>query len=97
MLQASSFLRDLHELAGSRLDLNADDLLLFLYRVRDECGVRRTSTNGSKKTSFGFLPGVLYQLESRPEATLQSEEWRSRIEALLRDLAEGNIALLKKE
>jgi hypothetical protein len=93
MLQASFLLKELHEYAGSQRDLMADDLLLFLYRLRDRYRVLRPSGDRSKGTSLGFLPDILYQFESRPDATLQSEEWRSRIESILHDLAEGKLTI----
>ena len=96
MLQASSLLKELHEYAGSQRNLMADDLLLFLYRLRDRYRVLRPPGDRSKGNSFGFLPDILYQLESRPDATLQSEEWRSRIESILRDLTEGKVTILIK-
>ena len=96
MLQASSLLRELHEHAGSPQDTRADDLLLFFYRLRDGYSVVRPSSGSSKGSSFGFLPDILYQLESRPDEALQSEELKSRIESLLRDLSEGRLTLSRK-
>jgi hypothetical protein len=96
MLQASSLLKAVREHAGGPQDMKADDLLLFLYRLRDGYRVVHSSSDRSKGNSFGFLPDILYQLESRPDATLESEEWNSRIELLLRDLAEGRLMLLRK-
>ena len=96
MLRASSLLRELHEHAGSQQGLTADELLLFLYRLRDGYRVVRSSSDRSQGTSFGFLSDILYQLESRPDAALESEECKSRIESLLRDLAEGKLTLSKK-
>jgi hypothetical protein len=93
MLQASSLLKELHDYAGGQRDLKADNLLLFLHRLRDRYRVLHPSSDRSKLTSIGFLPDILYQLESHPDATLQSEELRSRIETLLRDLAEGKLTI----
>lgn len=96
MVQASSLLGRLHEHAGSRDEARADDILLLLYRVRDRYRILDPSGDRSKGPSFGYLPDLLYQLESRPDATLQSDEWRPRIESILRDLAEGKLSLSTK-
>jgi hypothetical protein len=96
MLQASSFLRELHEHVEGQQSLSADELLLFLYRLRDRYRVVRSSSDRSKGSSFGFLPDILYQLESRPDETLHSEESRSHIESLLSDVAEGRLKLSRK-
>ena len=95
-LQAAALLRELLEHAGSQNDLKPDDLLLFLYRLRDGYSIVRSMRGHSTGTSFENLPDILYQLESRPDAALQSEEWRSRIESLLRELAEGRLTLEQK-
>lgn len=95
-LQAAALLRELLGHAGSQNNLKPDDLLLFLYRLRDGYNVVRSTRGRPTGTSFGSLPDILYQLESRPDAALQSEEWRSRIESLLRELAEGKLTLEQK-
>ena len=96
MLQASSFLKALQGHSPDRQGLKADDLLLFFYRLRDVYQVVHSTHRHSKETSFGFLPDLLYGLESRPDETLRSEESRSRIESLLRAIAEGRLTLSKK-
>jgi len=97
MLQASFLLRELREHAGNPQDMKADELLLFFYRLRDGYRVVHSSSDRSQGSSFGFLADILYQLESRPDESLRSEEFESRIESLLRDLAEGRLTLSRKE
>ena len=84
-----------HHAAG-KTSLPADDLLLFLYRLRDEYRIVRSTSPRFKGSSFTFLHELLYQLESRPDETLQSDEWRALIDALLHDLATGKLVLDRK-
>jgi hypothetical protein len=74
----------------------ADDLLLFCYRLRDECRVARSTSKRFQGSSFAFLNELLYDLESRPDDTLRSEERRAFIAELLSDLASGRILVSKK-
>lgn len=94
-LQAFSLLNQLREQTGRRPALSADDLLLFCYRLRDGYRIVQSTSDRFRGTTFGFLNELLYQLESRQDETLQSPEWRTLIESLLRDLASGKFTLAR--
>jgi hypothetical protein len=74
----------------------ADDLLLFFYRLRDEHRIIQSSSSRFKGPSFSFLHELLYQLESRPDETLLSPEWRALVELLLSDISSGRIVVANK-
>jgi outer membrane cobalamin receptor len=74
----------------------ADDLLVFFYRLCDEYRIVQSTSNRFKGPSFSFLHEFLYQLESRPDDTLQSEEWRSFVEVLLSEMASGKSVVARK-
>jgi hypothetical protein len=94
--EAQSLLEKLHPTTGSQTAPSADDLLLFFYRLRDGYRIVHSTSERFRGSSFDFLHELLYQLESRPEETLQSGEWRSLIEALLHDLASVKLTLTRK-
>jgi hypothetical protein len=94
-LQALSLLNKLREQTGRQPALSADDLLLFCYRLRDGYRIVRSTSDRFRGTTFGFLNELLYQLESRPDETLQSPEWRTLIESLLHELASGKFTLVR--
>jgi hypothetical protein len=94
--QANVFLTTLRQTHGCHSPATADDLLLFLYRLRDEYCIIRSKSDRFKGPSFSFLHELLYQLESRPDETLLSAEWRSFIEVLLSDIAAGRIVVANK-
>jgi hypothetical protein len=88
---AKMFLAGLHQMSGLQRTPTADDLLLFFYRLRDEYRIVRSTSNRFKGPSFAFLHELLYQLESRPDEALRSEEWRTYVEMLLSDIASDRI------
>jgi hypothetical protein len=94
--EAQVLLEKLHRVTGEQPDASADDLLLFFYRLRDGYRIVHSTSKRFKGASFDFLHELLYQLESHPEATLESAEWKSLIEALLHDLASGKFTLADK-
>jgi hypothetical protein len=94
--QAKVFLTSLqqpHERSSAAI---ADDLLLFFYRLRDEFRIVRSASDRFKGPSFSFLHELLYQLESRPDETLLSAEWRTFVEALLSDIGSSRIVVAHK-
>jgi hypothetical protein len=93
--QAAGFLNRLRDQQDGGTSVAPDDLLLFLYRLRDGYRIVRSGSGRFKGPTFGFLHEVLYQLESRPDETLHSPEWREMIESLMHDLESGRIILEK--
>ena len=71
----------------------ADDLLLFCYRLRDGYRIARSSVREFRGPTFASLNSLLYELESKPQETMNSPEWRSVIESLLRALATGTVVI----
>ena len=94
--QAGVLLKELRESGSHPMPLTADNLLLFAYRLRDGYRIVRSTSSRFKGSSFAFLHELLYQLESRPDETMRSVEWREMMEMLLTDLALGRIIVTKK-
>jgi hypothetical protein len=94
--QAKAFLNTLHQTNERHSAVIADDLLLFFYRLRDEYRIIRSTSDRFKGPSFSFLHELLYQLESKPDETMLSTEWRAFIEVLLSDIASGRIVAANK-
>ncbi len=94
--QADAFLKQLRDQRSGWTSLSADDLLLFLYRLHDGYRIVRSGSRRFRGPSFAFLQGLLYQLESRPDKTFDSAEWRKFIEVFLQELVSKKIILEKK-
>jgi hypothetical protein len=71
----------------------ADDILVFLYRLRDGYRVVRSSRPQFPARRFTFLDGLIYTLESDPAAAFASDEYRSVMTALCTDLANGSLLI----
>jgi hypothetical protein len=94
--EAASLLRRLQEESGPQHTSLADDLLLALYRLRDEFQIVESSSKEFRGPTFSFLNGLLYGLESDPEATMHSAEMRSLMERVLKALVSGAIRIRRK-
>jgi hypothetical protein len=94
--QARVFLTTLQQSYDRQSGTTADDLLLFFYRLRDGYRIVRSTSDRFKGPSFAFLHELLYQLESRPDETMLSAEWRTFIEVLLSDISLGRIVAAHK-
>lgn len=71
----------------------ADDVLVFCYRLRDEYRIVRSSSRQFHGPTFSFLNALLYELESKPDETMKSSEWRSVLENVLSALASGTLVV----
>lgn len=78
--------------AGERRSC-ADDLLLFLYRLRDRAAIVENRSALFRGRSFRFLHPLIYDLESRPDVTMTDEHQSRIIQTLLSDLAAGRIVV----
>jgi ABC-type sugar transport system substrate-binding protein len=74
----------------------ADDLLVFLYDLHDNYRITQSSGSRFSAKSFGFLNDLIYNLESRPDETMQSDHWREFIRAVLDDIVAKRIVIAKK-
>ena len=91
--QARNLLAVIRQSDGGGSAATADDLLLFLYRLRDQYRIVRSTSDRFRGASFSFLHDLLYQLESRPDETMRSSEWRTFIQGLLSDIVSGRITI----
>lgn len=74
----------------------ADELLLFLYRLKDEYAIVESASRSITGKSFVVLQGVIYDLESAPDATLRNEATVGFLRTLLEELVRGNIVIQRK-
>jgi hypothetical protein len=75
----------------------ADDLLVFCYRLHDRYVILRSSNPRFKGPTFAILGDVIYQLESKPDETLTSPEWREFLRSLVEDIVTGRIVVSKRK
>jgi hypothetical protein len=91
--QAGKLLTAIRQSDGGGAAATADDLLLFLYRLHDQYRIVRSTSDRFRGSSFSFLHDLQYQLESRPDETMRSSEWRTFVDCLLSDIVSGRITI----
>lgn len=94
--QAKDFLRILQESSPAHAAALADDVLVFLYRLRDNYRIIQSKNRRFSAKTFSPLFDVIYNLEAKPDETMENEEWRKIIVEFLTDLATGRILVGKK-
>lgn len=92
VLQAKTLLRSLNETRRSEENL-ADELLLFLYRLRDTHRIIRSSHPLVQGKSFVVLNEVIYRLESDPDTALSDGEISGTLRSVLEGIVKGTILL----
>ena len=74
----------------------ADDLLVLFYDLHDHYRIAQSSSPRFSAKSFAILGELIYNLESRPDETMQSEHWKSFCEMILEDIDTGRITIARK-
>lgn len=75
----------------------ADDLLLFFYRLRDRAVIIENHSTLIQGKSFRPLQALIYDLESRPDETMEDESQSRVIQTILSDLVAGRIVVSMQE
>jgi hypothetical protein len=86
----------IHRSSTAELPTLADDLLLFLYRLKDEYRIVKSTGRSVTGRSFSVLDNLIYDLESSPDTTLTTTSSVEFVKLLLEDLVRGNILIQKK-
>ncbi len=93
---ASELLRRLNQALPAEATALADDLLLLLYRLKDEYTVVRSTSRSITGKSFVVLQNPIYNLESAPDATMSNPATVEFLRTLLEDLVRGNIVIRRQ-
>jgi hypothetical protein len=93
---ARKLLSRLRHAFPAELPALADELLVFLYRLKDEYVIVHSSSRMVTGSSFAVLSNLIYSLESAPEAALRETSTVEFLRALLEDLTRGAVVIQKK-
>lgn len=93
---ARALLRRMQQTPFAERSTLADELLLFLYRLKDEYAIVESTSRSISGKSFAVLQTVIYDLESAPDATMHSEETVGFLRTLLEEIVRGSIVIQKK-
>jgi len=73
-----------------------EDVLVFFYRLKDQCQVAQSKSIFVTSHSWGMMDDLIQQMEERGSSLLGDHEVFERLTGLLQDLSEGKIVLKKK-
>lgn len=93
---ARELLRRFNQALPAEVPTLADELLLYLYRLKDEFVIVRSTSRLFTGKSFAVLQNLIYNLESAPDETLHNPATVDFVRAVLEDLIRGNILIQKK-
>ena len=94
--RAAELLKSLDVAAGGEVGRWGEDLLVFLYELRDNHSVVKSSSKVFSGKSFAALGELMYELEARPDETASSDDRKIFIRKLLEDIAAGRIVTSRK-
>lgn len=73
-----------------------DDVLVFLYRLKDQFQVVRSSSMFVTPRSWGAMDDLIQQMEERGPSLLNDQDAVERLKGVLEDLSTGKIVLKRK-
>lgn len=73
-----------------------DNFLVFFRGLRDEFEIAKSKSPRFSGKNFHFLSDLITDLESDPEGTLRSNDYRTFITNLLEDISFGKLEIVRK-
>ena len=91
--RARALFQRLHSASDAERTALADDVLLYLYDLRDHYQIAKSTSPRFSGRSFSVLADVIYGLESRPDEVMAGGDWFDLITDLLKDISLGRIVI----
>jgi len=73
-----------------------DNFLVYFRGLRDQFEIVKSRSPRFSGKNFNFLADLITDLESDPEGTLRSADYRSFIANLLEDISSGKLEITRK-
>ncbi len=73
-----------------------DNFLVYFRGLRDQFEIVKSKSPRFSGKNFHFLADLITDLESDPEGTLRSEDYRAFITNLLEDISSGKLEIARK-
>jgi hypothetical protein len=74
----------------------ADDLLLFLIRLRDDFEIRQSKSPRFSGSALHLLRWFIEELEADPDRVLRNNQQRELLRTILEDIVSGRVLLRRK-
>jgi hypothetical protein len=94
---AKGFLNLMKQSSDEDIVKQFDNFLSFFRGLRDQYDITKTKSPRFSGRNFHFLADLITDLESDPEGTLRSQDYRMFITNLLEDLSSGKIEVARKK
>jgi len=93
---AKGFLNLMKQSSDEDIVGQIDNFLVYFRGLRDQFEIVASKSPRFKGKNFHFLADLISDLESDPDGTLRSADYRSFITNLLDDLSTGKIEIVRK-
>lgn len=93
---AKGFLNLMKQSSDEDIVGQIDNFLVYFRGLRDQFEITRSKSARFTGKNFHFLADLISDLESDPEGTLRSEDYRRFITNLLDDLSSGRLEIVRK-
>jgi hypothetical protein len=93
---AKGFLNLMKQSSEEDIVRQIDNFLVFFRGLRDQFEIVRSKSPRFSGKNFHFLADLITDLESDPEGTLRSTDYRTTITNLLEDISFGKIEIARK-
>ncbi len=93
---AKGFLNMMKQSSDEDIVGQVDSFLIYFRGLRDQFEITNSKSPRFTGKNFSFLQDLISDLESDPEGTLRSQDYRTFITNLLDDLSTGKLEVARK-
>ncbi len=93
---AKGFLNMMKQSSDEDIVKQVDNFLIYFRGLRDQFEIKMSKSTRFNGRNFAFLQDLISDLESDPEGTLRSQDYRTFITNLLDDLSTGKLEIARK-
>jgi hypothetical protein len=93
---SKGFLNLLKQSSEEDIVAQIDNFLIYFRGLRDQFDIVKSKSPQFSGKNFSFLADLITDLESDPEGTLRSEDYRSFITNLLEEISSGKLEVVRK-
>ncbi len=93
---AKGFLNLMKQSSDEDIVSQIDNFLVYFRGLRDQFEIVQSKSPRFTGKNFHFLADLIADLESDPDGTLRSEDYRTFITNLLEDLSSGQLEIARK-
>ncbi len=93
---AHGFLNLMKQSSDEDIAAQFNNFLVYFRGLRDQFEIVKSTSPRITGKTFHFLADLITDLESDPEGTLRSQDYRTFITGLLEDISSGKVEIARK-